>query len=67
MDNLKVPKRKSVRTDAIERATYLLEVAARFAAQPFIREETIDYDEATCDGGCLSADCLTAAGELKNA
>ena len=36
------------------RAHYLLRVAAAFIEQsPIVQEYLIDYDGATCDGGCL--------------
>ena len=40
------------------RTRYLLRVASKYIEDH--PEHTIDYDETTCDGGCLSGELLLA-------
>lgn len=47
----------------IERAAYMLRVAARYIAETDPEGE-VEYDETTCDGHCVADDCETAADAL---
>lgn len=47
----------------IMRAKELLNVAADYIETHW-PEGTVEYDEAECDGYCLTEDCRDAAGEL---
>lgn len=44
------------------RASYLMRVAAKYIAD--CPENSIDYDETTCDGYCLSEELLIEAENL---
>lgn len=53
---------------AAARAELMLLVAKQyFSEHPECAEETIVYDAAECDGGCIGEDCQDAAHELGNA
>lgn len=49
--------------EALDRAVILLGAAARFIHQHPIKEYTVFYDEAVCDGLCLANDCRDALNE----
>jgi len=51
--------------DYIERAIYMLEVAAEYIGKYGDVSETVLYDGAECDGLCIIDDCKAAAEELK--
>jgi len=49
--------------DEESRTRYLLRVAAAYiAANP---EHTVDYDETTCDGYCLSEELIIASQSME--
>jgi len=50
---------------SIYRAIELLRVVAEFVDQNNLEFCEVRYDDADCDGSCLSADCLAAADELE--
>jgi len=45
-----------------ERMHYLCRVLKEFMDYTIAGEETIDYDEATCDGACLVNDIVSELG-----
>ena len=52
--------------EAIRRAAYLLRTVEEFIETNPIGDYTVEYDEAVCDGRCLSDDCLVAAADLES-
>ena len=48
--------------DGESRTRYLLRVAAEYISEN--PEQTIDYDDTTCDGYCLSEELANAAEEI---
>lgn len=54
--------------EAGERAAYLLRVSSEYCAGVADYDhgdyDTITYDDAECDGLCLSGDCQTAADDI---
>ena len=45
--------------EVLERAITMLKATEDFVEGNPISEYTVFYDDANCDGGCLSNDCLT--------
>jgi hypothetical protein len=50
-----------------ERAIYMLRTAAMFVDVNHLESRTAIWDDATCDGACLIADCNAAADDLEGA
>jgi transcriptional regulator of acetoin/glycerol metabolism len=55
--------------DALQRAAFMLEVAAKFAKQAADllprRAQTVHYDGADCDGHCIADECRAAKADLE--
>lgn len=52
---------------ALERSIVLLEATAKFIESNPVREYTVFYNEAECDGYCLRDDCENALEDAKDA
>jgi hypothetical protein len=49
---------------AVDRAVLMLRVVTEYMRKHPVRDYEITYDEAVCDGYCLTDDCETAAEML---
>lgn len=51
--------------EAIERAIKMLGIAADYLDENCDTSETVEYDNAECDGSCVADDCNIARDQLR--